>query len=152
MKFAEINSIWTADLDLLSNADKGRVYYERAKQIVEESRRDGTIELVGEKVSRTWLAARVGCGSAALSQNPRIKALLQDEDKKDALIKKSAAHEPKSHLLVADEVRIKQLEERVQQLEKRNLVQLEEISSLRSQVQRAAWIESEVHNQGIIPW
>ena len=40
MKLADIDNIWSADLNLLSNADRGRVYYERAKQVVQSALSD----------------------------------------------------------------------------------------------------------------
>ena len=40
MRFADVVNIWTDDLSVLSNADRGRVYFERAKQVVREALAD----------------------------------------------------------------------------------------------------------------
>ena len=83
MKLADIDNIWSADLNLLSNADRGRVYYERAKQVVQSALSDSKerrIAIEGNRFRRDYLAQRIGCASSATTQNPRIRSLLIDTD------------------------------------------------------------------------
>lgn len=83
MKLADIDNIWSADLSLLSNADRGRVYYERAKQVVQSALsnpKERRLAIEGNRFRRDYLARKVGCGLSATSQNPRIRSLLIDTD------------------------------------------------------------------------
>jgi len=79
MKFHAIDNIWTVDLSLLPNADRGRVYFERAKQVI-------TITLLDPierqkavhrgRFRRSYLIAQIGAQPAVVTQNPQIKELL----------------------------------------------------------------------------
>ena len=83
MKLADIDNIWSADLSLLSNADRGRVYYERAKQVVQSALsnpKERQLAIEGNRFRRDYLSRKVGCGPSATSQNPRIRSLLIDTD------------------------------------------------------------------------
>jgi hypothetical protein len=83
MKLADIDNIWSADLSLLSNADRGRVYYERAKQVVQSALSDSKerrIAIESNRFRRDYLAQKIGCSSSATTQNPRIRSLLIDTD------------------------------------------------------------------------
>lgn len=84
MRFADIHNIWTAELTLLSNADRGRVYFERAKQIIAESLADPAERLKavkGCRYRRTYLISKIGCQPAVPQQNPKIRSLLLDTDR-----------------------------------------------------------------------
>uniref|UniRef100_Q07PM9 Uncharacterized protein n=1 Tax=Rhodopseudomonas palustris (strain BisA53) TaxID=316055 RepID=Q07PM9_RHOP5 len=83
MKYCDIESIWTVDLDALSKADCGRVYFERAKQIIEEVLADPkarTMAINGNRIRRKYLVLRIGCGPAVTTQNPKIVELLAATD------------------------------------------------------------------------
>lgn len=83
MKFADIENIWSTDLKQLSNADRGRLYFERAKQVVDVSLSDPTKfdrATRGRRFRRSYLIEEVGCQPAVTTQNPRIKALLNEAD------------------------------------------------------------------------
>lgn len=83
MKLADIDNIWSADLSLLSNADRGRVYYERAKQVVQSALSDWKerrIAIAGKRFRRDYLAQKIGCAASATTQNPGIRSLLIDTD------------------------------------------------------------------------
>jgi hypothetical protein len=80
MRFQEVDNLWTVKLDLLSNFDRGRVFYERAKQTIAEAEASDSLPRRGSKVDRTWLIARIGCGRAALNQNPALRALIESTD------------------------------------------------------------------------
>ena len=85
MKFADIENVWSVDVKLLSNADRGRVYYERAKQVVGEGlsdpkERSSAVE--GRRFRRTYLIEKIGCAASVPAQNPKIKALLADADRR----------------------------------------------------------------------
>lgn len=92
MRFQDITSIWTQDLTALSNADRGKVYYERAKQIVSEALADSRkrVKAVdGQRFRRDYLIEAIGCAASAVSQNPNIRSLLTQTDRQ-----LSAACEP----------------------------------------------------------
>lgn len=91
MKFTSIENIWTVDVSLLSNADRGRVYFERAKQIVAQALTDPSerkVAVVRARFRRTYLAAKIGAQSAVTTQNPKIRQLLGEVD---ALLSMEAA-------------------------------------------------------------
>jgi len=79
MRFADIDNIWTVDLSALSNADRGCVYFERAKQVIRESLADPLEReraLQGRRFRRAYLVEKIGCRPAVTTQNPKIRALL----------------------------------------------------------------------------
>ena len=83
MRFDEIENIWTMDLSELSNADRGRVYFERAKQVVREALSDPAKRLQavdGRRFRRSYLVEKIGCQPAVTTQNPKIKRLLVETD------------------------------------------------------------------------
>ena len=85
MRLAEIENIWTSDLSALSNVDRGRVYFERAKQVVDESLVDPVEReraVRGRRFRRAYLVERIGCRPAATTQNPKIRRLLADTDRR----------------------------------------------------------------------
>jgi hypothetical protein len=85
VKFSEINNIWMPDIGGLSNADRGRVYFERAKQVVDEvlacpSRHAAAVD--GGHFRRSYLIERIGCQPSVTTQNPKIRRLLGDADRR----------------------------------------------------------------------
>ena len=90
MRYDDIENIWNVDLTTLSNADRGRLFYERAKAIVEQALADPTLRaqaVDGTKFRRDYLIERIGSGPAVTSQNPRVRQLLADTD--EALARQS---------------------------------------------------------------
>jgi|GEM_PF-1034173 len=84
MRFADVENIWTVDLSALSNADRGRVYFERAKQVIREALADPVEReraVQGQRFRRAYLVERIGCRPAVTTQNPKIRALLIDTDR-----------------------------------------------------------------------
>ncbi|MBX3488607.1 hypothetical protein [Parvibaculum sp.] len=84
MRFADIENIWTVDLSTLSNPDRGRVYFERAKQVVAEAlanpvERERAVD--GKRFRRNYLVEKIGSQPAVTTQNPKIKLLLADTDR-----------------------------------------------------------------------
>jgi integrase len=85
MIFADIENIWTVDLATLSNADRGRVYFERAKQVVADvliDSRERGVAIRNARFSRSYLVGKIGCQPAVTTQNPKIKQLLSRTDKR----------------------------------------------------------------------
>lgn len=85
MRFEDIENIWTVDLILLSNGDRSRVYYERAKQVIGEAMANPTEVLgavKGTRFRRAYLVEKIGCAASVTTQNPRIKALLANADRR----------------------------------------------------------------------
>ena len=84
MRFADLENIWAADLTGLSNCDRGRVYFERAKQVVSEVFNDPAERqraVLGKRFRRDYLVEKVGCRPAVATQNPKIRQLLIDADR-----------------------------------------------------------------------
>jgi len=85
LRFADIENIWRIDLSALSNADRGRVFFERAKQVVGEVLADPAKQpeaIKGKRFLRSYLVGKIGCQSAVTSQNPKIRQLLVDADQR----------------------------------------------------------------------
>ena len=81
MKFAEITNIWSVNLALLSRADQGRLFVERAKQLLQQSSQEAAkIPMTRGRIRRSWLVRKIGCRPAVPSQNPKLKALLLGYD------------------------------------------------------------------------
>ena len=81
MRFSDLENIWSVRLNLLSNADRGKVFFERAKQVVTtviHSPVDLRKAFDGKHLRRQYLIARIGCSESAITQNPRIRALLSE--------------------------------------------------------------------------
>lgn len=84
MKFADIENIWAIDVKLLSNADRGRVYFERSKQVITEALADpngSSYAAEGNRFRRSYLIQKINCSPSVTIQNPKIKALLADADR-----------------------------------------------------------------------
>ena len=85
MKFTDIGNIWTVDLSALSNSGRGRVYFERAKQVVNETLADPVKfeqAMRGRRFKRAYLIKEIGCQPAVTVQNPKIRQLLIDTDRR----------------------------------------------------------------------
>ncbi len=83
MRFADIENIWRVDLCDLSNADRGRVFFERAKQVIDEVLIDPVEQaraIKDKRFLRSYLVEKIGCQSAVTSQNPKIRQLLIQTD------------------------------------------------------------------------
>lgn len=83
MKFADIENIWSVDVTCLSNGDRGRVYFERAKQVVDIALSDSAEfdrARRGRRFRRSYLVAEIDCQPAVTTQNPKIKSLLVETD------------------------------------------------------------------------
>ena len=96
MRFADIENIWLEDLSGLSNVDKGRVYYERAKHVVARAFSDPkiyTLAVNGHRFRRDYLSKNIYCTDSVLIQNPKVKFLLAQADSE---IKKRATSARKS--------------------------------------------------------
>lgn len=85
MRFADIDNIWRVDLSALSKADRGLVFFERAKQVVGEVLADPASQrkaIKGKRFLRSYLVEKIGCQPAVTSQNPKIRQLLVDTDQR----------------------------------------------------------------------
>ena len=83
MRFTDIDNIWAVDVEALSNADRCRLYFERAKQVVANATSDPAERrraVKDRRFQRAYLIEKIGCGPAVMVQNPRIKKLLADTD------------------------------------------------------------------------
>lgn len=89
MKYSSLENIWTVDVSVLPNADRGRVYYERAKIIINDTFSD-PVELekarIGKRFSRTYLVNKIGCQRGVVTQNPNIRRMLIEVDKRVSLL------------------------------------------------------------------
>lgn len=83
MRFQDVDKIWTADLSQLSNADRGLVYFERAKIVIAKALADPSTRahaINGSRFRRSYLAKGIGAQAAVIHQNPRIRQLLRTVD------------------------------------------------------------------------
>lgn len=83
MKFREIINIWDLDLDLLSNSDRAKVYFERTKQVVIRALADECerpLAIRNGRICRSYVVAKIGCQPAVTAQNPKIRQFLSDVD------------------------------------------------------------------------
>lgn len=83
MRFADIENIWSVDMLSLSKSDQGRVYFERAKQVITEvlanpCERKRAVD--GRRFRRDYLIGKIGAKPAVATQNPKIRQLLADTD------------------------------------------------------------------------
>ena len=138
MRFADIDNIWTVDLTSLSNVERGRVYFERAKQVVGEAladpvKRDRAVK--GERFRRAYLVEQIGCQPAVTTQNPKVRRLLADTDRQLARLRTEEATIGRQ----ASEGRstdATELRAMVETLRQRVEVQAAEIVSLRCELRR----------------
>ncbi|PZU70079.1 MAG: hypothetical protein DI554_00820 [Sphingobium sp.] len=154
MKFEDIENIWTVDLSMLSNAHRGRVFFERAKQVVQEALdrpelRDIAVE--GKRFRRDYLIERIGSQPAVTTQNPKIKQLLADVDSSLGAQDSSKSHQhrptPGARGGQTDE-----LQEIVDGLRRKIELQAAEILDLKRQLREAGWAELELVDHGRLPW
>lgn len=154
MKFTDIENIWTVEVAALSNADRGRVYFERAKQVVADAladpaKRENAVD--GKRFRRDYLVERIGSQPAVTTQNPKIKDLLKDTDRR--------LGEEAERLAVAvrrtpgsQSSEVTELRGTIDMLRRRVEVQAAEIIDLRRKLREAGWVESELTDHGRLPW
>lgn len=153
MRFDEVANIWTVDLSALSNADRGRVYFERAKQVVREALSDPAERLQaveGRRFRRSYLVDKIGCQPAVTTQNPKIKRLLVETDER--LASELAQAEGRGRPTPgAQSAEVAELRSAIDKLQRRVDVQAAEIADLRRQLREAGWPELELAGHGRLP-
>ena len=79
-----VRNLWDDLPENTSNALRARIYTERCKVVIETAlSAEAPFPLVsGGKVSRRRLARLIGCGTAAISQNPGIRAIVASADRR----------------------------------------------------------------------
>lgn len=145
--------IFEIDLEALSPPDKAKVYFERAKIVVEHALRDPRerrLAVRGEKFSRTYLCSKVGCGSAVTTQNPAVKNLLRTTDQ---LLTTEAGRgnqaRPSPGARTEDEKLLRQqLDAALRQLELANA----ENADLRRKLKEAGYRDTVLADHGVLPW
>ena len=155
MKFDDIENIWDVELALLSNADRGRLFFERAKVVVEEALADPNLRaqaVDGTKFRRDFLAARIGCGPAVANQNPRVRQLLTDTDAALALQSGRADNQVRPRVPGQRSPEIAELKATIDSLRRRLEIKSAEASDLRRQLREAGWAETELADHGRLPW
>lgn len=154
MRFDEIENIWTMDLSELSNADRGRVYFERAKQVVREALSDQAKRLQavdGRRFRRSYLVEKIGCQPAVTTQNPKIKRLLVETDEQLASELEQAQGRGRP-TPGAQSAEVAELRSTIDKLQRLVDVQAAEITDLRRQLREAGWPELELAGHGRLPW
>lgn len=154
MKFQDIDNIWTVDLTALSNADRGRVYFERAKQVVKSAladpvQRKAAVE--GQRFRRAYLIEKIGSQPAVTTQNPAIRQLLEDVDRQIALENASSQRRsrPIPSLRSVESTELQANNDALRrQLELKNA----EIADLKRQLREAGWMEHDDDAAGKLPW
>lgn len=154
MKFADIENIWTVDVATLSNADRGRVYFERAKQVVAEAladpaKRKNAVD--GKRFRRDYLVEKIGSQPAVTTQNPKIKGLLSDTDRRLGVEAERLATAVR-RTPGSQSAEVTELRGTIDMLRRRVEVQAAEIVDLRRKLREAGWVESELIDHGRMPW
>lgn len=154
MKYDEINNIWTANLDALSRADRGRIYFDRAKQVVEKALDDpcGHPEAFrAGRFNRTYLTEEIGAGPAVATQNPRIRGLLEAADGQVARM--SPAKKGRSRPVPGGgSSQDDGLQVIVDELRRVNEIQAAEIVDLRRKLREVGWLQTDLAEHGRLPW
>jgi hypothetical protein len=154
MRFEELGNIWTDDLARLSNPDKARVYYERAKQVVTKALADPAerpAALFRGRFRRAYLIEKIGSGPAVTTQNPDIKRLLADTDV--ALARSARSIRSPSCPVPGDQTpELRQALALIDDLRRRLDVQQGENVDLRRQLREAGWAELKLPKHGRLPW
>jgi len=153
MRFADLENIWADDLSQLSNADKGRVYFERAKQVVAEALADPkkrSQAVSGKRFARTYLVEKIGCQPAVPQQNTRIRILLADTDA--ALGREAAAAVSNRPVPGSQSAEVAELRATIDALRRRVEIIDAENTDLRRKLRVAGWVEMELPDHGRLPW
>jgi hypothetical protein len=83
VRYADVENLWSVDLTLLSNAHRAKVYTERARQVVRDALanpEEKAMAVAGKRFRRAYLISRVGCQPSVTTQNPKVRALLEETD------------------------------------------------------------------------
>lgn len=80
MRYSQIENIWTVELSGLPKVQIGQIYLERARAVLSDCFKRGTLVQDRGRVSRRWLCDRIGCRPQALTQNRALRALITDAD------------------------------------------------------------------------
>lgn len=154
MRFEDIENIWTVNLSTLSNAHRGRVFFERAKQVVSEALECPELRALavdGRRFRRDYLVTKIGSQPAVTTQNPKIKQLLADTDRRlggDSKTKETHAR-PVPGAQVGKE---HDLQTTIDALRRKVEIQAAEISDLRRKLWESGWIDTELIDHGRLPW
>lgn len=85
MRFRDVENIWDVHLEQLSKRDIGKIYVQRAAQVIAKSLKDPKLRgqaVYKNRFRRDYLVKEIGCGSAATAQNPALRTLLDQTDAK----------------------------------------------------------------------
>lgn len=155
MRFDELGqeNIFNIDVEPLSPPNKAKVYFERAKIVVEHALRDPVerrLAVRGVKFSRAYLCSKVGCGSAVTTQNPEVKRLLRQTDHQLAQEAGVQTHDRPSPGGRTEEEKAlrQQLNATLRQLELANV----ENADLRRKLKEAGYRDTVLTDHGILPW
>lgn len=160
MRYDEIENIWTVDLRALSNADRGKVFFERAKQIVGKSLASPSTHAEAfrhGRYSRSYLVERIGAQPAVTTQNPGIKDLLRKADERlsgglTAAVRDDSRVPSVRPTPGARSAREAELQSVVDDLRRVNEVQAAELDDLRRIVRENEWIVTGLADHGALPW
>lgn len=155
MRFDELgqHNIFKIDVEPMSPPNKAKVYFERAKIVVDHALRDPAERrraVRGVKFSRAYLCSKVGCGSAVTTQNPAIRNLLRETDRQladEAGVE--TENRPSPGERTEDEKALRQqLNAALRQLELANI----ENADLRRKLKEAGYRDTVLTDHGILPW
>jgi hypothetical protein len=153
MRYDEIECIWDVDFGSLSRADHGKVYFERAKHVVNEALGDprGHPDAIkGKRFSRSYLVDRIGSGPAVTTQNPGIKSLLETADRKLGAMSSTTESDRVIPGQRSDETL--ELRALVDTLRRQLTLRDVEIAELTRKLQASSWLDDEGRNLGVLPW
>jgi len=83
LRYADIPNVWSVDVTQLSNADRGKVYLDRARCVVRNALSDPGERrkaVEGSRFRRAYLIEQIGCRASVTTQNPGVRTLLNNTD------------------------------------------------------------------------
>lgn len=83
MRFEQIQNIWDVDPKMLSNIDRGRLFVERAKSIVNDVLADPSkspLAIQGNRFRRSYLVRAIGCRPGFLAESVGLRELVHWAD------------------------------------------------------------------------
>lgn len=95
MRYAELRSIWSSDLSGLSGAAVGRVYAERAIEVLVPRSEDPGLYADWGVIDLDRAIELIGCKRSALYQNRSIRAIVEDLEQRDLEAKPASSADPR---------------------------------------------------------
>ena len=155
MKYEDIENIWSTKLDGLSRADRGRIYFERAKQVVARALADPVSHpqsVRGGRFNRTYLIGEIHAGPAVAVQNPKIRDLLEQADKQLGRLAFHSQALARRPMPGGGSGQTEDLQAIIDELRRTNEIQAAENTDLKRKLRESGWMQTDLAEHGRLPW